>query len=148
MCFPLGKPKGRPLRKKELFWNFFKILLRFKNKNYFTLNDLSKYGHITLNFVVKYFIWVVSIFSKYFAQPLRAELFFCGFPYIDVQPWMSKDSCGGVVCGDVPVKLLSVSKSTYISVGLGTKGIFKQYTEMSDNASKKYISLYRPSKIS
>ena len=36
----------------------------FKNKNYFTFDNLSKYGHITLKFVGSYFIWVVTIFSK------------------------------------------------------------------------------------
>ena len=35
-----------------------------KNKNYFTLDNLSKYGHITLKFVSRYFIWFVTIFSK------------------------------------------------------------------------------------
>ena len=41
-----------PLRKKELFFKFFFfILLPYKNKNYFTLDNLSKYGHITLKFV-------------------------------------------------------------------------------------------------
>ena len=40
--------KGRPLRKKI---TFFKILLPFKNKNYFTFDNLSKYGHVTLKFV-------------------------------------------------------------------------------------------------
>ena len=35
-----------------------------------------------LKFVGKYFVWVVTIFSKYFARPLREELFFCGFPKI------------------------------------------------------------------
>ena len=29
---------------------FLKIVLPFKNKNYFTLDNLSKYGHITLKF--------------------------------------------------------------------------------------------------
>jgi len=48
-------------RKKELF---FFILLPFKNKNNFTLDNLSKYGHITLNFVGRYFYLVVTIFSK------------------------------------------------------------------------------------
>ena len=43
--------KAGPLRKKELFLKLFFILLQFKNKNYFTLDNLSKYGHITLKFV-------------------------------------------------------------------------------------------------
>jgi hypothetical protein len=42
---------------------FFKILLPFKNWNYFTLDNLSKYGHITLKFVGMYFYSVVTIFS-------------------------------------------------------------------------------------
>ena len=49
-----GGVKGRP----------FKILLPFKNKNYFTLDNLSKYGHIAFKFVGRYFIWVATIFSK------------------------------------------------------------------------------------
>ena len=54
-----------PLRKKELFMKrFFFILLPFKNENYFTLDNLSKHGHITLKFVGRYFYLVVTIFSK------------------------------------------------------------------------------------
>ena len=33
-------------------------------ENNFTLDNLSKYGHITLKSVRRYFIWVVTIFSK------------------------------------------------------------------------------------
>jgi hypothetical protein len=40
-------------------------LLPFKNKNYFTLDNLSKYGHITLKFVGRYFYLVVTIFSGF-----------------------------------------------------------------------------------
>ena len=43
---------------------FFFILLPFKNKNYFTLDNLSKYGCIMLKFVGRYFYLVVTIFSK------------------------------------------------------------------------------------
>ena len=42
----------------------FYILLSFKNKHYFTLDNLLKYGHIALTFVCRYFYWVVTIFSK------------------------------------------------------------------------------------
>ena len=42
----------------------FFILLPFKNKHYFTLDNLSKYGHIMLKFVGRYFYSVVTIFSK------------------------------------------------------------------------------------
>ena len=58
MAGPLrgGGVKGRTLKKKDLFWNFDKILLPFDN--------LSKYGQLTLKFVGRYFIWVVTIFSK------------------------------------------------------------------------------------
>ena len=59
-----GGVKAGPLRKKELFFKPFFILLPFKNKNYFTLDNLSKYGHITLTFVGRYFYLVVTIFSK------------------------------------------------------------------------------------
>ena len=42
-----GGGKGRAIKeKKNFFWNFFFILLPFKN----TLDNLSKYGHITLKF--------------------------------------------------------------------------------------------------
>ena len=39
-------------------------MLPFKNKNYFTLDNLSKYGHITLKFVGRYFYLDVIKFSK------------------------------------------------------------------------------------
>jgi len=38
--------------------------LPFENKNYFTLDNLSKYGHITLKFVGRYFYLDVTKFSK------------------------------------------------------------------------------------
>ena len=59
MARPLrgGGGKGRALKEKGTFF-----LLPFKN--YFTLDNLSKYGHITLKFIGRYFIWVVTIFSK------------------------------------------------------------------------------------
>ena len=60
-----GGVKAGPLRTKELFFKlFFFILLPFKNKNYFALDNLSKYGHFTLKFVGRYFYLVVTIFSK------------------------------------------------------------------------------------
>ena len=40
----LGKPQFKG--KKNFFKIFFFILLPFKNKNYFTLDNLSKYGNI------------------------------------------------------------------------------------------------------
>ena len=52
---------GRATKEKR---TFFLILLPFKNKNYFTLDNLWKYGHITLKFVGRYFYLVVTIFSK------------------------------------------------------------------------------------
>ena len=58
MAGPLrgGGAKAGPLRKKELFLKlFFFILLPFKNKNYFTLDNLSKYGHITLKILKTFF---------------------------------------------------------------------------------------------
>jgi len=43
-----GGGKGRANKEKRTFFKtFFFILLPFKNKNYFTLDNLSKYGHIT-----------------------------------------------------------------------------------------------------
>ena len=52
--------KVRAIKEKR----FFFILLQFKNKNYLTLDNLSKYGHITLKFVGSYVYLVVTIFSK------------------------------------------------------------------------------------
>ena len=40
---------------KGHFWNSFYILLPFTNKKYFTLDNLSIYGHIRLKFVGRYF---------------------------------------------------------------------------------------------
>ena len=60
-----GGVKGRAIKEKITFFEtFFFILLPFKNKIYFTLDNLSKYGHITLMFVGRYFYLVVTIFSK------------------------------------------------------------------------------------
>ena len=39
-------------------------MIDLKNKNYFTLDNLSKYGQIMLKFVGRYFYLVVTIFSK------------------------------------------------------------------------------------
>ena len=55
-----GGLEAGPLRT----WNFFFILLSFKNNNYFTLDNLSKYGNITFKFVGGYFYLVVTIFSQ------------------------------------------------------------------------------------
>ena len=37
-----GGLKGQPLRKKELLFEFFFILLPFKIKNYLTLNNFNQ----------------------------------------------------------------------------------------------------------
>jgi len=58
-----GGGKGRAI-KENFFKHFFFILLPIKNKNYFPLGNLSKYGNITLKFVGSYFYLLVSIFSK------------------------------------------------------------------------------------
>ena len=42
-------------------------MLPLENKNYFTLDNLSKYGNNTLKFGGRFFIWVVTIFSKILA---------------------------------------------------------------------------------
>ena len=56
---------GRAIKEKRTFFEtFFFIFLPFKNKNYFNLDNLSKYGHNTLKFVGRYFYLVVTIFSK------------------------------------------------------------------------------------
>ena len=53
MVVPLrGRGKGLALKKKITFFNIFFILLPFTNKTYFTLDNLSTYGHITLKFSV------------------------------------------------------------------------------------------------
>ena len=60
-----GGGKGRAIKEKiPFFETFFFILLPFKNKNYITLDNLTKYGHITLRFVGRYFYLVVTIFSE------------------------------------------------------------------------------------
>ena len=59
-----GGGKGRAIIKKELFFKLFFILLPFKNKNYFTLDNLSKYGHITLKLSVGIFTWLLQYFPK------------------------------------------------------------------------------------
>ena len=69
MARPLrgGGGKGRAIKEKITFFEtYFFILLpfNFKNKNYFTFDNLSKYGQITLKFVGRYFYLVVTIFSK------------------------------------------------------------------------------------
>ena len=56
-----GGGKGRAIKEKINFFKFFFNLLPFKNGNYFTLDNLSKYGHITLNFVGRCFYLVVTI---------------------------------------------------------------------------------------
>ena len=53
-----GGVKAGPLRKKRTFF----VLFPFKNKNNFTL-DNSKYGHITLKFVGRYF-YLLKYFPK------------------------------------------------------------------------------------
>ena len=41
-----------------------KYLREAARKKLFSLDNLSKYGQITLKFVGRYFYWVVTIFSK------------------------------------------------------------------------------------
>ena len=68
MAGPLwgGGGKGPDIKEKiTVFGTFKKILLQFINKNNFSLDNLSKYRHFTLKFVVRYFIYIVKIFSKY-----------------------------------------------------------------------------------
>jgi len=61
---PLKRVNGRAIKEKRTFFETFFFLLPFENKNYFTLDNLSKYGHITLKFIGRYFYLVVTIFSK------------------------------------------------------------------------------------
>ena len=62
MAGPLrgGGVKAGPLRKKELFFMF----LPFNNKNYFTLDNLSKYGNITLSLSVVIFNCLLQYFPR------------------------------------------------------------------------------------
>ena len=58
-----------------------------KEKGNFTLDNLSKYGHITLKFVVRYFYWVVTIFSKkkgYFSPKIGERNFFLQNPFLAI----------------------------------------------------------------
>ena len=56
-----GGGKGRAIKEKRtVFETFFFMLLPFKNRNYFTLDNLSKYGLITLKFVGRYFYLVLQ----------------------------------------------------------------------------------------
>ena len=60
-----GGGKGRDIKEKITFLKtFFFILLPFKNKIYFTFDNLSKYGHITLKFVNGIFTWLLQYFPK------------------------------------------------------------------------------------
>ena len=60
-----GEGKWPAIKEERTFiGTFFLTLLPLKNKNHFTLNNLSKYGHITLKFTGSYCYWVVTIFSK------------------------------------------------------------------------------------
>ena len=63
MARPLrgGGGKGRAIKEKITFWNFLFYFV-FKNKNYFTLDNLSKYGHIMLKFVGTKMLFNVPIF--------------------------------------------------------------------------------------
>ena len=53
---------------KEIRNFFFKCCCHLKIKIIFTLDNLSKYGHITLKGVGRHFIWVVTIFPKNWAN--------------------------------------------------------------------------------
>ena len=50
---------GLHLRKKDSY-----IFFPFKDKKYFTLDNLSTYGHITLKLFGRYFYWFVTKFAK------------------------------------------------------------------------------------
>ena len=56
--------KGPAIKEKITFFlTFFLILLPFK-KNYFTLDNLSNYEHITLKFVIGIFTWLLQYFPN------------------------------------------------------------------------------------
>ena len=58
-----GEGKGLASKEKK---NFILVLLPFKNNNYFSqyVDNLSKYVHITLKLVGRYFYWAFKIFSN------------------------------------------------------------------------------------
>ena len=59
-----GGGKGRAIKEKRTFLKLFFIMLPFKNKNYFTVDNLSKYGHITLSLSAGIFTWLLQYFPK------------------------------------------------------------------------------------
>ena len=70
MAVPLrgggGRSKDLAIKKTYFFIFFFIILLPFEYKIYFTLDNLSTYGHLTLKFVGRYIFLLVcyNIFQK------------------------------------------------------------------------------------
>ena len=63
MAVPLreaGGGEGLPLRRFFLFIFYY----HFKKFKYFTLDNLSGYGYITLKLVGRYFYWLVTIFAE------------------------------------------------------------------------------------
>ena len=66
MAGPLrgGGGKGRAIKEKNFFWNFFFNFVTTKKWKLFYLGDLSKYGNITLKFAGRYFYLLVTIFPK------------------------------------------------------------------------------------
>ena len=58
-----GGDKGPAMKEKQT--TLLKILLPLKNKSYFTFDNLSKYGHITLKFAaVGIFTGLLQYFTK------------------------------------------------------------------------------------
>ena len=55
-----GGIKDRPLRKKELFWNFLFVLLLFENKIYFTLRQFIEIWTYHIIVFCRFFYWVVK----------------------------------------------------------------------------------------
>ena len=57
-----GGGKGWAIKEKRTFFEtFFLFCCHLKNKNYLTLDNLSKYGNITLKFVGRYLYLLVTI---------------------------------------------------------------------------------------
>ena len=65
-----GGVKAGPL-KKRTFLHLFFYIVAIENKNYLTLENLLKYGHITLKFVGRYFYLVVLFYSICFQRYWR-----------------------------------------------------------------------------
>jgi len=82
----IGKPqkKGPAIKEKITFLKTF-FFLPFKNKNYFTLNNLSNYGNITLKITVDILLFFYFFFLQirgYFSPKIEEKKCQNPFPAI------------------------------------------------------------------